>query len=244
MAQPARGRINSPPLLSSGQLTYTPCHVRVSSTSVSRPGAGPVLRSRVTFKGKGQLSTAPRVAVQTRDISGLRHQAYPSCRRTTNPDTAPGSSMGPDVPIASTCYMVAAQTTDIFLAFGGNAGHRHRHRPQLQQDMAQLYPDMAFGGSQDLTMASSHLPVPHHFQVFIPPLPAVYEPLGLVFSSISSPLCILSFPCLHRTSIHHRGTHGGCLGVFLPASMGRHEPVCAWSSFFGLPWQWRIYVYF
>lgn len=61
-----------------------------------------------------------------------------SCHRTTNPDMAPGSSMGSDVPIASTCYMVAAQTIDILLAFGGNSRHRHRHRHkhrhQLQQD--------------------------------------------------------------------------------------------------------------
>lgn len=72
--------------------------------------------------------------------------ADPGCDTTTNPDTVSGSSLGPDVTTASdgstghsghpvpqqevgpqiaTWLLVAAQTTDICTAFGGNSGHGH-----------------------------------------------------------------------------------------------------------------------
>lgn len=67
----------------------------------------------------------------------------------------PGSSMGPDVsmasdasvghsdqcvpvqqhrPQASAWFQVAAQTVDICLAFGGILGHGHQHGPNFQLD--------------------------------------------------------------------------------------------------------------
>lgn len=77
----------------------------------------------------------PQVAVQTRDIAwplvvsqACNINTDTNCHMTTHPDMAPG------VPIASTCYLVAAQTIDILLAFGGKSSHRRRHRPQLQQE--------------------------------------------------------------------------------------------------------------
>lgn len=86
----------------------------------------------------------PQVAVQTRDIAwplvvsqACNINTDNSCHMTTNPD------MAPSVPIASTCYLVAAQTVDILLAFGGNSSHRHRHRhrhrPQQQQEHGSIH---------------------------------------------------------------------------------------------------------
>ena len=75
---------------------------------------------------------------------------------------------------------------DVYLAFGCNLGHRTNTDPSCSRTVD---PDMALSGSQgqDLTMASSHLPVSHclslqcHFSpqctntlvlLFLPPLPA------------------------------------------------------------------------
>lgn len=73
--------------------------------------------------------------------------ADPSCPRTTDPAKAPNSRLGLVVPMASsgsaavytdhhvslckhglhisTWYLVAIQTTDVYLSFGGNLDQRH-----------------------------------------------------------------------------------------------------------------------
>lgn len=101
----------------------------------------------------------------------------PNCHRTMNPDMAPASSMDPNVPMASksqcrplrsTCLPLAwpsvihvvSSSPDHrhLLGFCYNSGYRHQHRPQLQQDHGCRH---GLGSSlgQDLTMASSYLPV-------------------------------------------------------------------------------------
>ena len=99
----------------------------------------------------------------------------PFCDRTTDPDIAPDSSIGPEVPMASggsvdhsdkhvpvqqlsprasTWLQVAAHTIDSCLALGGILDHGHQHRPNFQQVHGPL--DMALSGSlgQDVIEAS------------------------------------------------------------------------------------------
>jgi len=119
-----------------------------------------------------------------------------------DPDMASRSSMGLDIPIASGSSrdhsykhaLCPAQqhnthihvlSCDTHLYFGDKP-----LRPQINTNPSctrTMDPVKALGSSlsQDLTMPSSHLSVPHHCQSPVPIFSTVYGPLGLAFSPIS-----------------------------------------------------------
>ena len=115
---------------------------------------------------------------------------------------------------------------DVYLAFGGNLGHRTNTDPSCSRTVD---PDMALSGSQgqDLTMASSHLPVSH----------------CLSLQCHFSPQCTNTFYCSSLLCIHDRvdewiecisihsciDSCSQCLGVFLLAT-------AAWLLGFLLMW--------
>jgi|UPI0000F4BC1A hypothetical protein len=132
--------------------------------------------------------------------------------------------MGPDVPVAlGGSAGHSAQTTDMCLAFGGNARHRFQHRPLMQQTQTRSFPRTS--------------PWPPHIRLFlttikspVSSLSIVYEPLCFILSHL--PTVYTSFPNFSITYLPIIMWHleqalaclssgwGGHLGVFLLAVPG------------------------
>lgn len=94
----------------------------------------------------------------------------------------------------------AGQTADILVAFGGNLGHRHQHKPQLHQEDHRP----RCGPWQNPRVMTSPWPphicssLPSSLQLHISPQCTII-PLAL-FS-------LPSFPSLHHDFVHLSGTH-------------------------------------
>lgn len=123
----------------------------------------------------------------------------------------------PSIPLDIIMVSSSTQTTDIQMAFSGN---KVTHIITDLSCSRAMYVDMALGSSPGLesTMpsggctGSSCLPVPGSSPTFP--------------HSVQT-LCFSHSLILHHTFSRHSGTHGGCLGVFLPAAPGQpRQGVC------------------
>lgn len=130
--------------------------------------------------------------------------------RPMDPDTVPGNTRGPHVPMA------LGGSPDICLASSGYLGHRDRHRPLLQKGpQTQTWPLAA--------VKARISPCTPHSCVFLndvksPALTcSVYEALSLAFSFISP----LPTPSPHLSTTH--------LSILVVSAAG------AWLSVLGYP---------
>lgn len=150
----------------------------------------------------GQISAAPQVAVWTRDVCmafgylGHRHRQAYGLRH------GPGSSMGPDNPMAS----------------GVSSNHLDQHVPSpLPELMALRYPlpaevqiiDISGGNSghrqsQGLLLSACSLTSGGKVQCLVSPFSTGFKPLGFILVHLSPVNSVFPFSLAHI--VYHSGT--------------------------------------